>query len=81
MVSLNVTNLRVNKLTTKGKIARRKLALMEIAKELSNVSRARKLMDYTRQQFHEIRCNLKIYAPSLVKLLARVVHQFARTPN
>ena len=55
--------LRVNKLTTKGKIARRKLALQELTKELSNVSRACKVMDYTRQQSHEIRCNLKIHAP------------------
>ena len=33
-------------MTTKDKIARRKLSLLELARELSNVSRACKVMGY-----------------------------------
>ena len=48
-------------MTTKGKIARRKLSLLELASELSNVSRACKVMGYSRQQFYEIRRNFQTY--------------------
>jgi transposase InsO family protein len=48
-------------MTTKDKIARRKLSLLELAKELSNVSRACKVMGYSRQQFYEIRRNFQTY--------------------
>ena len=48
-------------MTTKDKVARRKLSLLEIAAELSNVSRARKMMSYSRQQFYEIRRNFQTY--------------------
>ncbi len=48
-------------MTTKDKVARRKLSLLEIAAELSNVSRACKMMGYFRQQFYEIRRNFQTY--------------------
>lgn len=48
-------------MTTKDKVARRKLSLLEIAAELSNVSRACKMMGYSRQQFYEIRRNFQTY--------------------
>jgi hypothetical protein len=35
-------------MTTKDKVARRKLSLLELASELSNVSRAFKLIGYSR---------------------------------
>ena len=40
-------------MTTKNKVARRKLSLLELAKELDNVSCACKVMGYSRQQFYE----------------------------
>ena len=42
-------------MTTRERIARRKLSLLELASELSNVSRACQIMGYSRQQFYEIR--------------------------
>ena len=48
-------------MTFKDKIARRKLSLLELASELSNVSRACKVMGYSRQQFYEIRRNFQTY--------------------
>jgi transposase InsO family protein len=48
-------------MTDKDKIARRKLSLLELATELSNVSRACKVMGYSRQQFYEIRRNFQTY--------------------
>ena len=48
-------------MTTKDKIARRKLSLLELASELANVSRACKVMGYSRQQFYEIRRNFQTY--------------------
>ena len=48
-------------MTTKDKIARRKLSLLTLAKELDNVSRACKVMGYSRQQFYEIRRNFQTY--------------------
>ena len=44
-------------MTTKDKIARRKLSLLELASEMSNVSKACRIMGYSRQQFYEIRRN------------------------
>lgn len=44
-------------MTTEKKIARRKLSLLE----LSNISRACKVMGYPRQQFYEIRRNFQTY--------------------
>jgi transposase InsO family protein len=48
-------------MTTKDKVARRMLSLLELAKELENVSRACKVMGYSRQQFYEIRRNFQTY--------------------
>jgi transposase InsO family protein len=48
-------------MTTQKKIARRKLSLLELASELSNVSKACRLMGYSRQQFYEIRRNYQVY--------------------
>ena len=48
-------------MTTKGKIAWRKLSLLELANEMSNVSKACRIMGYSRQQFYEIRRNYQTY--------------------
>ncbi len=48
-------------MTTGNKIARRKLSMLELAGELGNVSRACKIMGYSRQQFYEIRRNFQTY--------------------
>ena len=48
-------------MTTTDKIARRKLSLLDLASELSNVSLAYKVMGYSRQQFYEIRRNFQTY--------------------
>ncbi len=46
-------------MTTKDKVARRKLSLLELATDLDSVSKARKVMSYWHQQFHEIRRNFQ----------------------
>ena len=48
-------------MTTEHKIARRKLSLLELATDINNVSKACKLMGYSRQQFYEIRRNYQTY--------------------
>lgn len=48
-------------MTTKAKLARRKLSLLELAADLSNVSKACKMMGFSRQQFYEIRRNYQTY--------------------
>ena len=48
-------------MTTDKKVARRKLSLLELAAEMKNVSRACKIMGYSRQQFYEIRRNYQTY--------------------
>lgn len=48
-------------MTTNEKVARRKLSLLALAKELNNVSKAYKLIGYSRQQFYEIRRNYQTY--------------------
>lgn len=48
-------------MTTEKKVARRKLSLLQLATELDNVSRACKVMGYSRQQFYEIRRNFQTY--------------------
>ena len=48
-------------MTTNDKIARRKLSLLELANEMSNVSKARRIMGYYRQQIYEIRRNYQTY--------------------
>ena len=54
--------IRSHRMTTNEKVARRKLSLLELTKELSNVSRACKIMGYSRQQFYEIRRNYQTLA-------------------
>jgi transposase InsO family protein len=48
-------------MTTKKKVARRKLSLLQLAVELKNVSKACRVMGYSRQQFYEIRRNYQTY--------------------
>ena len=48
-------------MTTEQKVARRKLSMLELAKELNNVSKACKVMGYSRQQFYEIKRNYQIH--------------------
>ena len=48
-------------MTTKDKVARRKLSLLELATEMNNVSKACRIMGYSRQQFYEIRRNFQTY--------------------
>jgi transposase InsO family protein len=48
-------------MTTEKKVARRKLSLLELATDLGNVSKACRVMGYSRQQFYEIRRNFQTY--------------------
>jgi len=48
-------------MTTEKKVARRKLSLLELAADLGNVSKACRVMGYSRQQFYEIRRNFQTY--------------------
>lgn len=48
-------------MTTKQKVARRKLSLVQLASELQNVSKACDIMGYSRQQFYEIRRDYQLY--------------------
>ena len=48
-------------MTTSEKVVRHKLSMLELAKELKNVSHVCKLMGYSRQQFYEIKRNYQIY--------------------
>lgn len=48
-------------MTTKDKVARRKLSLLELATDLDNVSKACRIMGYSRQQFYEIRRNYQTH--------------------
>lgn len=48
-------------MTTEKKVARWKLSLLELAPDLKNVSRACKIMGYSRQQFYEIQRNYQTY--------------------
>lgn len=43
------------------KIARRKLSLLQLAQELGNVSKACRIVGYSRQHFHEIRRNFQVH--------------------
>lgn len=43
------------------KIARRKLSLLQLAQELGNVSKACRIVGYSRQQFCEIRRNFQLH--------------------
>lgn len=48
-------------MTAQNKIQRRKLSLLELAGELSNISKACRIIGYSRQQFYEIRRNYQTY--------------------
>lgn len=48
-------------MTTIEKVARRKLSLLELASDLSNVSKACRVMGYSRQQFYEIRRQYQVH--------------------
>ena len=43
------------------KIARRKLSLLQLAQELGNVSKACRIVGYSRQQFYEIRRSFQLH--------------------
>ena len=43
------------------KIARRKLSLLQLPQELGNVSRACRIVGYSRQQFYEIRRTFQLH--------------------
>jgi hypothetical protein len=47
--------------TTKDKVARRKLSMLELASELDNVTKACIVMGYSREQAYEIRRNFQTY--------------------
>lgn len=66
-------------MTTDEKVARRKLSLLELAKDLQNVSKACKVMGYSRQQFYEIRRNYQTFGPE--GLLDKLPSPEARTPT
>jgi hypothetical protein len=48
-------------MTTEKKLARRKLSLLELASDLGNVSKACRVIGYSRQQFYKIRRNFQTY--------------------
>lgn len=66
-------------MTTQQKVARRKRSLLELATELGNVSKACRVMGYSRQQFYEIRRNFQTYGAD--GLLDRVAGARAPHPN
>jgi hypothetical protein len=59
-------------MTTDNKVARRKLSLLALASDLGNVSKACRIIGYSRQQFYEIRRNFQTYgADGLLDVSAR----------
>jgi transposase-like protein len=48
-------------MTAPDTVARAKLSLLDLAKDLDNVSKACKAMGYSRQQFYEIRRQFQTY--------------------
>jgi transposase InsO family protein/transposase-like protein len=66
-------------MTTQQKVARRKRSLLELAAELGNVSKACRVMGYSRQQFYEIRRNFQTYGAD--GLLDRLAGARAPHPN
>ena len=66
-------------MTTKEKVARRKRSLLELATELGNVSKACRVMGYSRQQFYEIRRNFQTFGAE--GLLDRMAGARAPHPN
>lgn len=66
-------------MTAEEKVARRKLSLLELASELASVSKACRVMGYSRQQFYEIRRNFQVYGAE--GLLDRLPGCRGRHPN
>lgn len=58
-------------MTTDKKVARRKLSLLELAADLGNVSKACRVMGYSRQQFYEIRRNFQTFVSVRARPLRR----------
>ena len=58
------------------KAARRKMNMLELAEEMGNVSKACKIMGYSRQQFYEIRRNYQTYGSKdyLINYLEQKIH-------
>jgi transposase InsO family protein len=62
-------------MTTDKRLARRKLTLLELARDLGNVSKACRIAGYSRQQFYEIRRNFQTFgADGLVDKVAGPRH-------
>jgi len=61
------------------KIARRKLSLLQLAQELGNVSKACRILGYSRQHFYEIRRNFQVHGAE--GLLDRLPGAKGRHPN
>ena len=55
------------------KIARRKLSLLQLAQELGNVSKACRIVGYSRQQFYEIRRSFQLHG-ALLRSIAHVAY-------
>jgi len=66
-------------MTTDKKVARRKLSLLELASDLGNVSKACRVIGYSRQQFYEIRRNFQTYGAE--GLLDRLLGAKGPHPN
>ena len=66
-------------MTAEEKVARRKLSLLELAVELNNVSKACRVMGYSRQQFYEIRRNYQVHGAE--GLIDRLPGCKGRHPN
>lgn len=63
-------------MTTEKKVARRKLSLLELAADLGNVSKACRVMGYSRQQVYAIRRNFQTYgAEGLIDRRAATMHK------
>ena len=61
------------------KIARRKRSLLQLAQELGNVSKACRIVGYSRQHFYEIRRNFQVHGAE--GLLDRLPGAKAPHPN
>jgi hypothetical protein len=66
-------------MTTNDKAARRVLSLLDFQVGISNVSRACKVMGYSRQKFYEIRHNFQTYGSE--GLIDRLPGAKGRHPN
>jgi molybdenum-dependent DNA-binding transcriptional regulator ModE len=60
LVPLNYPEIQMTTVQAE-KIARRKLSLLQLAQELGSVSKACRIVGYSRQQFYEIRRNFQTY--------------------